>query len=191
MIGILTALPGTQLERRLSREGRLIDRASGETFGRPNFKTRVTESVLLEIYGKALARIYEPKEYFERCLRALRLRPSSNASMRLPLRYALACLLRSIWRQGLTGSYRKDYWRFFAQVLRHAPRRIARAVALAVAGEHMIGYTQQAVLPRIEEATLQARGEEAAQLVDMPPANHIPRSAHPARVHDGDSLAAG
>jgi hypothetical protein len=111
----------------IEREGRLIDRASGETFGRPNFRTRVTESVLLEIYGKSLARIYEPKEYFKRCLRALRLRPSENARLSLPLRYALACLFRSIWRQGLTGGYRKAYWRFLAQVLApyaeaHRPR---------------------------------------------------------------------
>ena len=111
--------------------------------------------------------------------------------MRLPLRYALGCLFRSIWRQGLVGGYRKAYWQFFAQVLRHTPRRIARAVALAVAGEHMIGYTKEAVLPRIEQATVQAREEEAALLVDMQPANLISHCAHPARSLDGDSLAAG
>jgi radical SAM superfamily enzyme YgiQ (UPF0313 family) len=161
MIGILTALPGTQLERRLTREGRIIERASGETFGRPNFKTKVAESTLLAIYRATLAQIYSPKEYFARCLRALRMRPRSTGHFSLPWRYALRCVLSSMWRQGVVGKYRKVYWRFLGQVLRHTPRRLPRAVALAVAGEHMIRYTSDAVLPRLASAIEEVHLEEA------------------------------
>ena len=161
MIGILTALPGTQLERRLTREGRLIERASGETFGRANFKTKVPESTLLETYQTTLAQIYSAEEYFARCLRALRLRPRALGHFSLPAGYALRCVLGSIWRQGVRGKYRKAYWRFLGQVLRHTPRRLARAIALACAGEHMIRYTQEAVLPRLTSAIEEVRQEDA------------------------------
>ncbi len=173
MIGVLTALPGTQLERRLSREGRLIERSTGETFGRPNFKTKLPEDVLLRIYARTLEQIYQPEQYFARCSRALELRPRGGAAMSLPWSYAIACLLRSIWRQGIRGSYRRSYWRFFARVLRRAPRRIASAISLAIAGEHMIRYTREAVLPRlvlaIEEVRREAQQRPAREAVAVAP----------------------
>jgi hypothetical protein len=165
MLGILTALPGTELERRLSREGRLLEASTGETFGRTNFKTKLPEEVLLRTYAGALAEIYEPERYFERCLRAIELRPQAGSAANLPWRYAVACLLRSIWRQGVRGSYRGAYWRFLGKVVRRAPRRIARAVAMAIAGEHMIRYTREAVLPRLETAIEEVRMEASAAAV--------------------------
>jgi radical SAM superfamily enzyme YgiQ (UPF0313 family) len=161
MIGILTALPGTQLERRLTREGRLIESASGETFGRANFKTKVPESTLLETYRATLEQIYSPKEYFARCLRALRLRPRPDGHFSLPWTYALRCVVSSLWRQGVTGKYRKAYWRFLGQTVRYTPKRLARAIALACAGEHMIRYTEEAVLPRLTNAIEEVRQEDA------------------------------
>jgi radical SAM superfamily enzyme YgiQ (UPF0313 family) len=161
MIGILTALPGTQLERRLTREGRLIERASGETFGRANFKTKVPESTLLETYRATLKQIYSAEEYFARCLRALRLRPSAASHFSLPWSYAFRCVVSSIWHQGVRGKYRKAYWQFLGQVLRHTPGRLARAIALAIAGEHMIRYTEEAVLPRLTDAIEEVRREDA------------------------------
>ena len=165
MMGILTALPGTQLERRLTREGRLIQRASGETFGRANFKTALPESTLLATYREALEQIYRPEEYFARCMRALQLRPHVDAPFALPWTYALSCVLRSVWQQGVKGTYRKAYWRFMGQVLRRTPRRLARAVALAIAGEHMIRYTAEDVLPRLDVAIAEVRAEEAAAML--------------------------
>ncbi|MBN2575733.1 MAG: B12-binding domain-containing radical SAM protein [Deltaproteobacteria bacterium] len=152
MIGVLTALPGTQLERRLAREGRLLGRSSGDTFGRPNFRTKLPEATLLAAYRAALAQIYQPREYFARCQRALDLRPSPDARFRLPWTRALRCLLGSLWRQGVTGGYRGAYWRFLGRVLLRTPKRIARALSMAIAGEHMIRYTRECVLPRLASA---------------------------------------
>jgi radical SAM superfamily enzyme YgiQ (UPF0313 family) len=187
MIGILTALPGTQLERRLSREGRLIEASTGETFCRTNFKTKLPEEVLLRTYAKALGQIYEPERYFQRCLRAIELRPGQAPAAQLPWRYAIGCLLRSIWRQGIRGSYRRSYWSFLGKVLRRAPKRIARAVALAIAGEHMIRYTREAVLPRLDLAIEQVR-KEAAAAATQEPVRREPARA-PARGGERQSLA--
>jgi radical SAM superfamily enzyme YgiQ (UPF0313 family) len=56
MVGILTALPGTALWRRLEREGRLVTQASGDQFGRPNFKPAMGESALVQGYAGLLER---------------------------------------------------------------------------------------------------------------------------------------
>jgi radical SAM superfamily enzyme YgiQ (UPF0313 family) len=190
MVGILTALPGTQLERRLTREGRLIDRASGETFGRPNFKTLLPESALLHSYRAALEQIYRPKEYFARCLRSLKLRPGKPSPFSLPWRYALRCVLGSLWRQGVVGKYRKAYWGYFAQVLRQAPRRLARAMALAIAGEHMIGYTREVVLPRLADAIEEVRAESVEGMTDRLGKSHGRRESKRLPMHDQPEAAA-
>jgi len=174
MIGVLAALPGTQLERRLVREGRLLGRSSGENFGRPNFETKLPESTLLRIYRAALEQIYDPEEYFARCLRALDLRPRGRGVLSLPWSYALRCLLRSLWRQGVTGTYRRAYWRFMASVLCRAPRRIARAVALAIAGEHMIRFTRETLLPRLALGLEEAWAQEAKRVPGKARAGRLP-----------------
>jgi radical SAM superfamily enzyme YgiQ (UPF0313 family) len=182
MMGVLTALPGTALERRLRREGRLLARSTGETFDRPNFATKLPEATLLRSYRQALEHIYRPDEYFARCRRALALRPTSTAALSLPWRYAVACLLRSLWHQGLRGSYRRAYWRFIVHVLRRMPRRIARAVALAVAGEHMIRYTREAVLPRLDAAIADVEREQRGQAAQQGDIRALPDLAERARA---------
>jgi radical SAM superfamily enzyme YgiQ (UPF0313 family) len=166
MIGVLTALPGTALERRLVREGRLIERSSGENFARPNFRTKLPEETLLRSYRDALEQIYRPKEFFARCLRALRLRPDKDVAMGWPWPYAIRALLGSLWRQGVLGNYRRTYWRFLAGVLRWAPRRLARAISLAIGGSHMIDYTREVALPRLDAAVEDASREAAIEALN-------------------------
>jgi radical SAM superfamily enzyme YgiQ (UPF0313 family) len=172
MLGLLTALPGTQLERRLQREGRLRESSSGETFARPNFHTKLPEPTLLRSYRNALEQIYQPEEYFARCLRALELRPKGDSFVGLPLGYALRCFVSSLWHQGVRGSYRRAYWKYLGRVLRRAPKRLARAVSLAVAGEHMIRYTRESVLPRLTEAIADAEQEAAFAIPEALAARH-------------------
>ena len=163
MVGILTALPGTQLERRLVREGRMVKHASGETFDRANFRPKMDEVELLESYRRLIADIYRPEAYFERVHRALELRLYSETPFSLPWRHAFACVVRSMLFQGVLGSYRRVYWRFLWRVLRKTPRRLPRAFSLAIAGEHLIHYTEEDVLPRLAQAIAQARAESASK----------------------------
>jgi radical SAM superfamily enzyme YgiQ (UPF0313 family) len=162
MVGILTALPGTQLERRLIREGRLVQNASGETFGRANFRTKMDEVELLQAYARLIRDIYQPEAYFERVNRALELRPRAAGRFTMPWAHALACVLRSILHQGVLGKYRRAYWRYLWRVVRKTPHRIARGFSMAIAGEHMIRYTAEDVLPRLAQAIAQASAESAS-----------------------------
>src|SRR5207237_268462 len=73
MVGLLNALPETQLWKRLEREGRLLGEASGNnttcTF---NFKTRMDPALLIQGYQTIMRTIYSPREYYERALDSMR-----------------------------------------------------------------------------------------------------------------------
>src|SRR5438552_14261859 len=73
MVGLLNALPDTQLWKRLEREGRLLGEASGNntacTF---NFKTRMDPQLLIEGYQTIMRTIYSPREYYQRALDSMR-----------------------------------------------------------------------------------------------------------------------
>jgi radical SAM superfamily enzyme YgiQ (UPF0313 family) len=153
MVGLLFALPGTQLWRRLEREGRLHGHCDGDNVYRPNFRTVLPEERLVSGFRELLLRLYAPDAYFARCLRSLRLRAGlPRRPYRRPLGFALGCFARSLWRQGVLGRYRGAYWRFLLEALKVAPRRFDDAVTLAIVGEHMIRYTAEDVLPRLGEA---------------------------------------
>ena len=73
MCGMLIALPTTQLERRLRKEGRLIDGwdESADACGDQctaglNFRTARPRRDILADYKEVLERIYSPKAFFER-----------------------------------------------------------------------------------------------------------------------------
>jgi radical SAM superfamily enzyme YgiQ (UPF0313 family) len=152
MIGILTALPGTQLSRRLATEGRLYADSEGDAAYRPNFATRLPEAALLSGYRRLLARVYEPRAYFARALRELSMqRHLRRSRSRRTLAYSISALVRSLWRQGVRGRYRLAYWQYLIRAALVAPRRFGHAVALAIHGEHMIRYTFEDVLPRLAE----------------------------------------
>ncbi len=157
MVGILIALPGTQLERRLEREGRLIHESGGDNFMRTNFVTALDEVTLLEGYARLLQEIYSSDGFYERALRSLALCPVDPNRYRVPLGFALGCLGRSLWRQGVRSRHRRAYWRFLARALWQTPTRMGRAVGLAINAEHMVRYTEEEVLPRLRASIAEAR----------------------------------
>jgi hypothetical protein len=159
MVGLLHALPGTQLERRLIREGRLRSDSGGDQFGRPNFETRLDEVELLDGYARLLKAAYSPSAYFERASRAIELCPRARTRFRFPRLFGAWCILLSVWRQGVLAKYRFTYWRYVLRVLRKAPRRYPHAVGLALIAEHMIRYTAEDVLPALKLAIAEARGK--------------------------------
>jgi radical SAM superfamily enzyme YgiQ (UPF0313 family) len=152
MIGILTALPGTQLTRRLQKEGRLrIVSTSGDQFDRPNFEPSMDERTLLEGYGELLSQLYDPKAYYERCALLVTTvgKPKAATHWRPG---ALGVLARSIWALGIVSPRRREFWRLVATTVRRAPHAISRAIELAIQGEHLIRYTREDVLPRLSRA---------------------------------------
>jgi radical SAM superfamily enzyme YgiQ (UPF0313 family) len=149
MVGLLSALPGTQLWRRLEREGRLRSVPSGDQFERPNFATAMDERVLLQGYRRLLGALYSPEAYYRRC--ALYLEQAHPTPS--PLRSgSFAALGRAVWGIGIAGPRRRHFWRLLVRSLGLGRAAFARAVTLAVLGEHLIRYTDEVVLPRLDEA---------------------------------------
>src|SRR6185369_7728684 len=72
MVGLLTALPDTQLWRRLEKEGRLLGESSGNnTNCALNFVPRMDAARLIEGYQSIMRTIYKPSEYYQRALDSL------------------------------------------------------------------------------------------------------------------------
>jgi radical SAM superfamily enzyme YgiQ (UPF0313 family) len=150
MVGVLTALPGTALWRRLEREHRLRGASGGDQFGRPNFEPAMGEQALMAGYRRLLAGLFDPDAYFERCARHLAEAPMRPSALR---RGSIAAFLRAVWKIGILGPRRRHFWSLLATGLRRAGiLAVPRAVTLAVLGEHLIRYTQEEVLPRLDRA---------------------------------------
>jgi radical SAM superfamily enzyme YgiQ (UPF0313 family) len=151
MVGLLMALPGTALSRRLQREGRLRTDAGGDQFARPNFEPAMDEATLLRGYATLMASIYSPESYYQRCTNFLETAPKGSVRKHVALK-DVRVLFRTFFYVGVLSPRRWRYWRLLATALRKARHNFAQAVAHAVQGEHLIRYTQEELLPRIEAA---------------------------------------
>jgi radical SAM superfamily enzyme YgiQ (UPF0313 family) len=145
MVGLLSAIKGTDLYARFQREGRLLDESQGDNVCfKLNFVPEMNPQTLLEGYKRVLATIYDPglKRYFERCLTMLaHLRPNPHDRRRIrgPELIALA---KSLKRQ-LFSRQGSAYFKFLARVLNDRPRMFSEAVRLAIMGYHLEKVTSQ------------------------------------------------
>ncbi len=147
MVGLLTALPNTQLFRRLEKEGRLLAESTGNNTHDLflNFKPKMELSTVLEGYKQIIAHIYSPKAYFERCLNFLQhLHPHQNYSHKVGWREIMA-LFKSIGKQGFASYYAFYYWRFLSKVLASEPKMFSEAVRLAIKGYHFFLITREII----------------------------------------------
>jgi radical SAM superfamily enzyme YgiQ (UPF0313 family) len=160
MPSLLTALPSTQLTRRLAREGRLLERhwderpeASDQMTAGLNFVTVRPRREVLEDFVWLVRRLYAPRAYFDRVLRSitwLRRRPKQRDFTRRWLREWLA-FPALVWRLGCDRETVWYFWRNLLTVLLTSPpkavplchlmaqflhfRRQARFVVHALEGE--------------------------------------------------------
>jgi radical SAM superfamily enzyme YgiQ (UPF0313 family) len=137
MIGLLQAIPHTQLSRRLKRQGRLLDSvdAMGNiTIDGINFvpKGEMTKREYLRRYAELVKDLFEPKAFFDRSLRAaLQLRrPNKSEKIRKAARKAPLQAIRKIasavfpyaYHVGTRGKgARLLFWRSLLTVMRENP----------------------------------------------------------------------
>jgi radical SAM superfamily enzyme YgiQ (UPF0313 family) len=181
MVGLLTALPGTALWRRLEREGRLRDHSDGDTFARPNFEPTMPEKELVAAYAALLADVYEPEAYFRRSAAVVD-RIGAPAHRTPLLAEDVRIALRSVLRLGVLGPRRALFWRLLARALPRGTHAVRTAIACAVRGEHMIRYTEEVALPRIASAL--------AHFIAEPDARR-PRRVSLPLLHPADAVRPG
>jgi len=138
MVGLLTALPDTQLWRRLKKEGRLLGESTGNNTNCDlNFVPRMDPARLIAGYQSIMRTIYESSEYYQRTLDSLT-RTSQNGSESNPLGIfsGAAAFMRIALKLGLLDRERKEFWYYFARaVLKHRDR-LAEFLRLAAMGYH-------------------------------------------------------
>ncbi len=136
MVGLLQAPPGTRLHERLSREGRVVSKMSGDNVdGSTNIIPKMGLEPLQEGYRKLLGQIYAPEFYYERVMTFLREYHPPKVRIHLDPQYILA-LGRSIYQLGIRGVERVHYWRLFFWTLFRRPRLFPMAITLAILGFH-------------------------------------------------------
>jgi radical SAM superfamily enzyme YgiQ (UPF0313 family) len=141
MIGLLYALPNTQLTRRLASECRLFQHASrsigendiDQTTSGLNFITLISRTEILKNFIRVINVIYEPSNYYKRVVfTSLNIRPhyKNTPNFKTRLIY-LRSFLRVCNRVGFNSATGFYYWKMFFTVIFRNPKGIETAVNLA------------------------------------------------------------
>ena len=144
MVGLLTALPDTQLWRRLDREGRLLKESTGNnTDGSLNFIPCMNAERLIEGYRRILRTIYSPAEYYRRALDCLsRLTQEDAEPHQQGFISRAQAFMRVILTLGVRDHERLEFWRYLKSILISHRRNFAHAVTLAAMGYHFRKLTE-------------------------------------------------
>ena len=151
MVGLLQAMPGTQLFRRLHQEGRILDTGKGNnTAEHLNFLPRMDMARLVEGYRSVLRRIYNCEAYYERArLYLSRMQPKCAERMPRPQWLTpenARAIVASLVRQGIFGRQRWSYWKFVLAAATRYRRCFGPAMTLAVMGYHFQVMTRKLLL---------------------------------------------
>jgi len=136
MVGLLQALPGTQLFSRLMREGRILDHPTGNNVNAAlNFIPKLDRDMLIEGYRSLVKRLYTPEMYYRRVLTFLReYRPQGP---RFHLSYTdVKAFLKSLWIIGVWNRGRREYWKFLSKAVLFHRKAFGEAMTLAILGHH-------------------------------------------------------
>lgn len=139
MIGLLTAIPGTRLYKRLEEEGRLLFKSSGnntDLTGSLNFVPKMDRETIIHGYQWVMNTIYSPEMYYNRVLAFLRqYRPRVKTSL---TDNDLFTFLRSLWYLGIADqkSGRGCYWKLLEEGMSRYRKSFSDVVTMAIYGYH-------------------------------------------------------
>jgi radical SAM superfamily enzyme YgiQ (UPF0313 family) len=136
MVGLLNALPGTRLYKRLASEGRLLAETDGNNSSATcNFVTKLGREELISGYRRLMRKLYEPSVYYRRACVLLRNWRPDGPPVHVGWR-GVRAFLRSLWHLGVLHSGRTAYWRFLGYALVRHPRAFSVAAGLTIYGHH-------------------------------------------------------
>ncbi len=145
MVGLLSALPDTQLWRRLEKEGRLLSEGTGNnTDATLNFVPRMDQTVLVDGFKSILRNIYSPKEYYLRALDCLsrfhvdRIEPRSSTLIK-----DMKAFYKIVMTLGIRDRSRVQFWGYLYKLLRFHPRDFSHGLTLAAMGYHFRQVTEK------------------------------------------------
>jgi radical SAM superfamily enzyme YgiQ (UPF0313 family) len=137
MIGILNAIPGTKLYKRLQEEGRLIENFSGNNCdGQLNFMPKMDPAMLKDGYQKVLECLYSPREYYFRVSEFLKLyKPTRHRKI---TRLEVTAFFNSILYLGILDKWsgKVYYWRMLIKAFIFHRKSFGDAVSQMIFGYH-------------------------------------------------------
>ena len=154
MVGLLYALPGTRLSRRLHAEGRLeahcpTEEDADQCTSGLNFAPRRHRRDVLRDYREVLQHIYTPEAFFGRVRRMGRELDRSASKLRAPLRNVLRDLrsfVRMGWRMGVRDrAVRRHWWGAMLDCLLHNPGALKIVGSFAALYLHYGPYSRRLV----------------------------------------------
>jgi hypothetical protein len=96
-------------------------------------------------YQDLMDELYSPQNFYRRVRTFLEMYnpPRLNVSIHFEEIYAF---FSSIWRLGIRGKERREYWRLFFWTLFRYPRKFALAITFAIYGYHFRQVAQSQVV---------------------------------------------
>jgi hypothetical protein len=150
MVALLSALPNTQLTRRLAKEGRLhrdyeIMHFSNLNFTL-NFETRRPAVEVMRDCQAVIRQIYGAPSYFGRVRRLARTLDCGGRRARTPIRRDLYEASRLVWHTMVRDTaMRSEVWRTVADCLWHNPRSLRAVLKLSLVYLHLGPFSRYAV----------------------------------------------
>ena len=152
MVGLLYALPNTQLYRRLESEGRLhpnadrpLEQDADQCTSGLNFDTGRPRREMLDDYRKVLHSIYNPEAFFGRVSRMAQQLDLTEHKVKRPFLSLLRdarSFFRISWRFGVREpKVRASYWKALGECLTTNPRAARVVVSQAALFLHFYPYS--------------------------------------------------
>jgi hypothetical protein len=135
MVGLLNAPRLSKLYRRLSEEGRIVDKFTGDnTDCSINFIPVMDRNELMKGYHKIIRNIYSCKAYYARVLSFLKqYNPPSVERMSLN---RFMAFIKSIVYLGVLNKERIYFWKIILWSLFNRPKSLPLAVTYSIYGYH-------------------------------------------------------
>jgi radical SAM superfamily enzyme YgiQ (UPF0313 family) len=136
MVGLLQAPYGTKLYQRMSDEGRILHEMTGDNAdGSTNILPKMGIEKLNAGYKRLLMGLYEPKFFYQRVKTFLSVYKPAQVPVTIHLPEVQA-FFTSIWKLGIVGRERSEYWKLIFWTLARYPKKFALAITFAIYGYH-------------------------------------------------------
>ncbi len=137
MVGLLQAPKGTELYKRMEREGRLLgEYSANNVIDDTNVVMKCMDRETLRSgYRQLVQSLYEPRNYYERVRNLLReyKEPKEHPPF---TKEVFVAVLRCFFWLGLIRKGRFHFWRIFFWILRHKRESLQNYIGLAIVGYH-------------------------------------------------------
>lgn len=137
MVGLLHAVPETELYRRLQESGRILTIPSGNnTDYTMNFIPRMNMKTLIDGYKRTLNTIFSTENYYKRVITYLNEYNDLAVSTKRTVRLQIRALVKAIWELGIMENGKRHFWKMILWTLFRKPKLFPEAITQSIFGFH-------------------------------------------------------